>query len=143
VATTANMAGLGLGPLAAGVLAQYAPHPSTLVFGVYLAVLAAAGLLLLLIPETVRTRTRPALRFAGLGVPERGRGEFIAAGVTGFAAFALLGLFSSLVPGFIDCQLHQGSHAVQGAVVFLLLAVGAATQVALSRLRSRRVIWPA
>jgi MFS family permease len=140
VATAANMAGLGLGPLVAGLLAQYAPHPTTLVFEVYLAVLAVAGAALLCIPETVADRTRPAVRFAGLGIPERGRGEFIAAGVAGFAAFALLGLFSSLVPGFIAGQLHQGSHAVQGAVVFLLLAVGAITQVALSRQSSRRVI---
>jgi MFS family permease len=140
VATAANMAGLGLGPLAAGLLAQYAPDPTTLVFEAYLAVLAVAALILLLVPETVPHRTRPALRFAGLGIPERGRGEFIAAGVAAFAAFALLGLFSSLVPGFIAGQLHQGSHAVQGAVVFLLLAVGAVTQVAASRLRSRRLI---
>ncbi|HLK74451.1 MAG TPA: MFS transporter, partial [Streptosporangiaceae bacterium] len=59
VATAANMGGLGLGPLVAGLLAQYAPHPTTLVFEVYLAVLAAAALLLLLVPETVRPRTRP------------------------------------------------------------------------------------
>jgi|SRR5271165_176222 len=140
VATAANMAGLGLGPLIAGLFAQYAPHPTTLVFEVYLAVLAVAGLILFLVPEPVRIRTRPALRFAGLGMPERGRGEFIAAGMAAFAAFALLGLFSSLVPGFIAGQLHQGSHAVQGAVVFLLFAVGTVTQVALSRLPSRRVV---
>jgi len=139
-ATAANMAGLGLGPLAAGLFAQYAPHPTTLVFEVYLAVLVVAGLIVLLVPETVPHRTRPALRFAGLGIPERGRGEFIAAGVAGFAAFALLGLFSSLVPGFLAGQLHQGSHAVQGAVVFLLFAVGTVTQVASSRLRSDRVV---
>lgn len=140
VATAANMAGLGLGPLVAGLLAQFAPDPTTLVFEVYLAALAVAGLVLLLVPETVRTRTRPALRFAGLGIPERGRGEFIAAGVAAFAAFALLGLFSSLVPGFLAGQLHQSSHAVQGGVVFLLLAVGAITQVALSRFNRSRVI---
>jgi MFS family permease len=140
VATAANMAGLGLGPLAAGLFAQYAPHPTTLVFQVYLAVLAVAALIVLLVPETVSRRTRPALRFAGLGIPERGRAEFIAASVAGFAAFALLGLFSSLVPGFLAGQLHQGSHAVQGAVVFLLLAVGAVIQVAVARLRSRRVM---
>jgi MFS family permease len=139
-ATAASMAGLGLGPLVAGLFAQYAPHPTTLVFEAYLAVLAVAGLILLLVPETVRVRTRPALRFAGLGIPDRGRGEFIAAAVAAFAAFALLGLFSSLVPGFIAGQLHQGSHAVQGAVVFLLFAVGTVTQVALSRLPSRRVV---
>lgn len=140
VATAANMAGLGLGPLVAGLCAQYAPHPTALVFEVYLAVLAVAALILLFVPETVRVRTRPALRFAGLGLPERGQSEFIAAGVAGFAAFALLGLFSSLVPGFIAGQLHQGSHAVQGAIVFFLLAVGTVTQVVLSRFSSRRVV---
>jgi MFS family permease len=140
VATAANMAGLGLGPLVAGLFAQYAPDPTRLVFEFYLAVLAVAGMILLLVPETVRVRTRPALRFAGLGIPKRGRGEFIAAGVAAFAAFALLGLFSSLVPGFIAGQLHQGSHAVQGAVVFLLLAVGALTQVTVARFSSRRVV---
>src|SRR5258708_16878003 len=35
---------------------------------------------------------------------------------------------------------HQGSHAVQGAIVFLLLAVGTVTQVALARFSRRRVI---
>jgi MFS family permease len=140
VAPAANMAGLGLGPLVAGLFAQYAPDPTTLVFEVYLAVLAVAALILFLVPETVRARTRPTLHFTGLGVPELGRGEFIAAGVAGFAAFALLGLFTSLVPGFLAGDLHQGSHAVQGAVVFLLLAVGTVTQVALSRFRSRPVI---
>src|SRR6201994_3124168 len=90
VATAANMGGLGLGPLVAGLFAQYAPHPTTLVFEVYLAVLVVAALLLLRVPETVRPRTRPALRFAGLGIPGRGRGEFSAAAVAVFAAFALL-----------------------------------------------------
>jgi len=140
VAPAANMAGLGLGPLVAGLFAQYAPDPTTLVFEVYLGVLAVAALILLVVPETVRVRTRPALHFAGLGIPERGRAEFIAAGVAGFAAFALLGLFTSLVPGFIAGELHQSSHAVQGAVVFLLLAVGTVTQVVLSRFARNRVI---
>jgi MFS family permease len=140
VATAANMGGLGLGPLIAGLFAQYAPQPTVLVFEVYLALLAAAGLCLFLVPEPVSPRQRPALRFAGLGIPEQGRGEFIAAGIGGFAAFALLGLFAALAPTFLGSVLHQNSHAVQGGVVFLLLAVGAATQVALARLNSRRVV---
>ena len=139
-ATAANMGGLGLGPLIAGLLAQYAPHPTTLVFGVYLVILAVAGLCLRFVPETVSPRRRPALRFAGLGLPARGRGQFIAAAVAAFAAFALLGLFSSLVPGFIGGVLHQGSHLVQGAVVFGIFAVGTVTQVALSRFASHRVV---
>jgi len=140
VATAANMGGLGLGPLIAGLFAQYAPHPTTLVFEVYLVILAIAGLSLRLVPETISARRRPVLRFAGLGIPERGRGQFIAAAVAAFAAFALLGLFSSLVPGFIAGALHQGNHAVQGAVVFGMFAAGTITQIALSRVSSRRVI---
>ena len=139
VATAANMGGLGLGPLIAGLFAQYAPHPTTLVFEVYLAVLAVAALCLRFVPETVSPRRPPALRFAGLGIPERGRGQFAAAALAVFAAFALLGLFSSVVPGFIGGVLHQGSHAVQGAAVFAMFAAGTVTQVALSRVGSRRV----
>ena len=139
-ATAVNMGGLGLGPLIAGLFAQYAPHPTVLVFEVYLAMLAVAGLCLFLVPETVSPRRRPTVRFAGLGIPEVGRAEFIAAGVAGFAAFSLLGLFSALAPTFLGTVLHQGSHAVQGAVVFLLLAVGAGTQLLVARFNSRRVV---
>jgi len=140
VATAANMGGLGLGPLIAGLFAQYAPAPTVLVFEVYLGVLAVAGLCLFLVPETVSPRRRPVLRFTGLGIPEQGRSEFIAAGAGGFSAFALLGLFTALVPTFLGDTLHESSHAVQGAVVFLLLAVGTVTQLLLARFSSRRVV---
>jgi len=140
VATAANMGGLGLGPLIAGLFAQYAPDPTVLVFEVYLAVLAAAGLFLFFVPETVSPRHRPTLRLARLGIPELGRGEFVAAGVAAFSAFSVLGLFTALVPTFLGDVLHEGSHAVQGAVVFLLLAVGTVTQLLLSRFSSRRVM---
>jgi MFS family permease len=103
-------------------------------------VLAAACLCLVLVPETVSPRRRPALRFAGLGIPELGRDEFVAAGVAGFAAFSLLGLFSALAPTFLGGVLHENSHAVQGGVVFLLLAAGTVTQLLLSRFSSRRVV---
>jgi MFS family permease len=140
VATAANMGGLGLGTLIAGLFAQYAPHPATLVFAVYLAVLAAAGLCLLFVPETVSPRRRPALHFAGLGIPEQGRGEFIAAGAAAFSAFSLLGLFSALAPTFLGSVLHEHSHAVQGGVVFVLFAAGTLTQLLASRFNSRRVV---
>jgi len=140
MATAANMGGLGLGPLIAGLSAQYAPQPTVLVFEVYLAVLAAAGLCLLFIPETVSPRHRPALRPAGLGIPGPGRAEFIAAAVARFAAFSLLGLFAALAPAFLGSVLREDSHAVQGAVVFGLFAVGTVTQVLLSRFPSRPVM---
>ena len=75
--------------------------------------------------------------FAGLGIPEWGRGEFIAAGVAAFAAFSLLGLFAGLAPTFVASVLHEPNHAVQGAVVFGLLAVGTVQNAARQLYRSR------
>jgi MFS family permease len=141
VATAANMAGLSLGPLIAGLFAQYLPGPTVTVFEAYLGLLAVAALCLVFVPETVGPpRRRPALRFTGLGVPSRGRAEFVAAAVAGFAAFSLLGLFSALAPTFVGDVLHEHSHAVQGGVVFLIAAVGAVTQVLVSRLASHQVM---
>jgi MFS family permease len=140
VSTTANTSGLGLGPLLAGLLAQYAPQPTVLPYLVQLGLVAVAGLGLLVVPETVSGRSALSLRFRGFGIPQAGRAEFIAAGFAGFAAFSLLGLFSALVPTFLVGVLHDTSHATAGTVVFLVSAVGACTQLAGSRLPSRPVI---
>ena len=67
------------------------------------------------------------MRFAGLGIPEQGRGGFIAAAVAGIAAFSLIGLLTALAPTFLGNVLHDSSHAVAGAVVFALLGAGAIT----------------
>ncbi|HEX5289800.1 MAG TPA: MFS transporter [Streptosporangiaceae bacterium] len=140
VATTANVGGLGLGPLVAGLLARYAPEPTVLPFAAQLGLVTVAGLGLLVVPETATARSALSLRFRGLGVPAAGRAEFLAAGFAGFAAFSLLGLFSALAPTFLGSVLHDTSHATAGAVVFLAFGVGAVTQLAGSRLPSRPVM---
>lgn len=140
VATAANIGGLGLGPLIAGLFAQFGPDPTVLVFEVYLAVLAVAAVGLAFVPETVGDRQNLSLRFAGLGIPLVGRSEFISAGVAGFAAFSLLGMFTALAPSFLGDVLHEHSHAVGGAVVFALFGVAAVTQILLARFPSRTVI---
>lgn len=140
VATATNIGGLALGPLIAGLFAQFAPRPTVLVFDVYLGLLAVAGACVFLIPETVSPRRRPTLRAVGLAVPEHGRAEFAAAGLAGFAAFSVLGLYSALAPAFLGNVLHQHSHLLDGAVVFLLFGVATVTQVAVFRLPSRPVV---
>jgi MFS family permease len=140
VSSAVNTGGLGLGPLLAGLLAQYAPQPTVLPYLVQLGLVAVAGLGLLAVPETVSKRSALSLRFHGFGIPEVGRSEFIAAGFAGFAAFSLLGLFSALVPTFLVSVLHDSSHALAGTVVFLVFAVSVCTQLAGSRLPSRPVI---
>ena len=53
VSSAANLGGLALGPLLAGLLSQYAPAPTVLPFVVQLGLVAVAGLGLLVVPETV------------------------------------------------------------------------------------------
>jgi MFS family permease len=134
VATASNLGGIGFGPLAAGLLAQFAPAPLRLpylVFGIALLVLAAA---VALSPETVR-RTGPRARYRPqrIVVPERERATFYAATLAGMAAFAVFGVFNSLVPTFLAGVLHESSHAVAGAVPFAAFAGGAFAQIAGAR----------
>jgi MFS family permease len=140
VATAANMGGLGLGPLIAGLFAQFGPNPTVLVFEVYLVVLAVAAVALAVVPETVPQRQPLTLRFTGLGIPAIGRSEFMAAGVAGFAAFSLLGLFTSLAPTFLGGILHEHSRAVSGAVVFLIFGAATVTQLLVAGFPSRPVV---
>jgi MFS family permease len=58
VATAANMGGAGLGPLIAGLFAEYLPQPTVLVFEVYLGLLTIAALAVAFVPETVTRRQR-------------------------------------------------------------------------------------
>lgn len=136
VATAATTGGLGLGPLIAGLFAQFGPHPTVLVFQAYIVLLLLAGLGLAVVPETVRTRTRLRLQFVGFGIPRDARAPFLAASVAGFAALALLGLFTALAPSFLGGALHQRNHAVSGFVVFLIFAASTLTQLTMSRLPS-------
>jgi MFS family permease len=140
VATAVNIGGLALGPLVAGLFAEYGPNPTVLVFEVYLGILALAAMALLLFPETGAERRPLSLRFSGLGIPTTGRPEYLAAGLAGFAAFSLLGLFSALAPSFLGQVLHEENHAVAGAVVFALFATATATQLLVASFNSRPVV---
>jgi MFS family permease len=132
-ATAATTGGLGLGPLLAGWLAENAPNPTVLVFQVHLVLLALAAAALAVVPETVSIRRRPVLRFAGFRIPQPARREFVAAGATGFAALALMGLFTALAPSFLRGELQVTRPFLGGLVVFLLFATSTLTQIALGR----------
>jgi MFS family permease len=135
-----NTGAAALGPLMAGLFAQYLPQPTVTVFEVYLVLLAAAALSLAFVPETVTRRERLRIRFTGLAIPADSRREFIAAGVAAFAAFAVNGLFASLAPDFTTAMLHHPNYAVAGAVTCLFFAAGAVAAVSLARLNSRPVL---
>lgn len=128
-----QMIGLGLGPLLAGMLAEYAALPTLLSYYVLLGLLAAAALALIMAPETVPQR-RSLSFIPRIGVPHGKRAAFISLAATGFCIFALTGLFTSLVPSVLQQRLHNTSHAVAGAVAFELFLLGALTELALRRM---------
>ncbi len=134
VATAVNMLGLGLGPLIAGLLAQYALLPFRLVFLFDLFLLALATLGLLFTPETVKAAGAPDLSPQRLVVPREVRNVFIPASIAGFAGFAVFGFFTAVTPAFLGKLLRIPNLAVTGAVVFLVFAASAAGQLALERI---------
>lgn len=140
IATAANFAGLGIGAVIAGLLADYAPHPLRTPFVVYLAALLLTLILLAFAGETV-PRPLDALRQVSLrpraAVPTAIRTAFVAPAVTGFGAMALVAFFAALVPSVLANELHETSHAVAGGV-FLELAVTVAIVIALTRSLSSR-----
>jgi MFS family permease len=140
VAAAVSTGSAALGPLMAGLFAEYLPQPTVGVFKAYLGLLAVAALALAFVPETVGNRERPSLRFTGLAIPADGRREFIAAGVAAFAAYALNGLFASLAPGFTTAMLHHPNYAVAGAITCLFFAAGTVAALSLARFNSRPVL---
>ncbi|WIX98478.1 MFS transporter [Amycolatopsis mongoliensis] len=130
-ASGANLGGLALGTVVAGVFAEFAPDPTHLVYWCYLGTLVPATVAIVATPETVRAPRsfavavrRPAMP-AGSG-PRR---QFLSAAAAVFAAFAVNGLFSSLVPGFLRDGMHVRSAVAVGAEVGLLFAVALAAQL--------------
>lgn len=147
LATTANFIGIGVGPLIAGVLAQYAPAPLRTSYVVYLALVALVAWRIALLDETVRepvTRFRDMSFRPRLGVPRGIRKQFVAPAVAGFATFALVGYYAALAPSLLSEDLGIASPAVAGAVVAELFLVAAASVVATRRLPSRTaMLWGA
>jgi len=143
LATAANFTGLGIGALAAGVLAEYVAWPLQLPFAVYLAALAAVMVLVWLAPETV-SRPKASMKDVSfkprVSVPEEIRRKFVAPVVTGFGSMALVGFYAALAPTLLANQLHITNHAIAGTV-FLELAVVVAGAIIVTRtLASRRAM---
>nr|WP_241830277.1 MFS transporter [Parafrankia colletiae] len=150
VPTIANMGGLGLGPLLAGVIARYGPDPLQLTYVINLALLVPAVLGVLLAPETVSRQARASVAQGAGGarllsrprVPSAARAVFVRAALAGFAGFAVLGLFTAVGPAFLAQTLDEHNPLVTGLVVAAVFAGSALGQV-LARRTGHAVGLPA
>src|SRR6202035_2508577 len=140
VASGSNMTGLGLGPLTAGLFAEYVAMPLHSVFWAYLGICAVALAAVLVIPETVRSPDRAISFRPRLAAPPEVRTVMLGACLGVFAAFSVLGLFSSLVPTFLHGILGVHNLALVGGASFLIFMIAAITQAVSAGLRSRRSV---
>jgi len=116
VATAANMGGLGLGPVVAGALGEYAVWPLHLAYAVHLGLLLLAVLGVAMASETVTRPPRVRLRIQRLKVPAEVRGVFVPAVIAGFAGFAVLGFFTATAPAFMSQVLGYSNLLAIGLV---------------------------
>jgi MFS family permease len=140
VAVVVNLGGLGLGTLLAGLLADHFGSALRLPFIVDLCLLGPALLGLLVTPETVHRQAAFRLRIQRLRVPPEVRSVFIRGAAAGFGSFAVAGVFSSVAPVFLGQVLGRTSHALAGAIVFILFSSSIVGQLVVSRLSDRRAL---
>jgi MFS family permease len=143
VGTAANLGGLGIGPLLAGLLAQYAGHALVLPYLVAEALMLVGALALAAAPETatvLRGGMRPAYRPQRVSVPEAHRQRFLAAATAGGVVFAVFGMFTAVAATLLVDILHDNSHAVAGVVVFAVFGASAVAQILLNRTSRRAQI---
>ena len=139
VASAGNLGGLAVGGVMSGLLAEYVAAPLRTVFAVFIVALLVVSILLLRVNETV---ARKVHRVADLelrprvGVPPDIRFPFVAPACMAFAAFALGGFVSALIPGLITQELHVANVAVVGGVVTVFFLVACLTAALSRKLRS-------
>jgi predicted MFS family arabinose efflux permease len=127
LAIAANLGGLAMGPLLAGLLAQYVPAPLRTAYVVELVLLVAGLAAFPLLPETVRRR-RLQLDFAGLRLPAEVRPVFLPAATAGIAAFAVSGVFGAVGPAMLGEILGITAPTASGVLVATLFLTSVAGQ---------------
>ena len=138
VATIANIGGLSLGPVVAGLLVQYAPHPLILPFVVHIAAMLVAAVAVLLVPETSSRSGRIGLQ--RLSIPPVVRPVFITAATAAFAGFTVTGLFMAVAPSFLSTVIGIGNHAVAGLVASTIFVASAIAQICARRTNAQRAV---
>jgi MFS family permease len=133
-----NLGGLAIGPVVGGILVQYVSSPLTVPYLIFLVLLIISGIAVALVPETVeRQEERPAYRPQRVSLPRASRPVFFGATTGGFAAFAIMGLFTALAPTLLAQVFHEISKLLGGIATASVLAAGAVAQIVFARLATR------
>jgi len=141
VATSANIGGLALGPLIAGLVARYVGDPLTTPFVVLLVALVAGTALVALSPEGhPAIQPRPKYHPQRLAAPPNARRQFAAAATGVLTAFSVGGLFAGLAGTYLARSLHHPSPALTGLAIFLTFGAGVLVQTTTTHWPAHRLV---
>ncbi len=139
VGSATTIAGLGLGPLAGGLLAQLLPQPLLVPYLFFGLMALLAGAMLIALPADGPARSirgfRPALRFH-MPTDETAH-PFLLASISVFMGYTLLSLFASLAPSFFAQLFPWHGPAISGVGVATMFAGSALSQILFRKMRSR------
>jgi MFS family permease len=132
VGVAAPLSGLAAGAIVSGLLVQYAPDPTRLVYWLLLGGFALATMLAAAVPETVRGDGSWVAGFRPrVAVPRALRTAFLAAIPCLVATWALGGLILSLGPSLTAGVLGDTSHLAGGLPIFVMAGISALASVRL------------
>lgn len=142
LATASVAGGLGIGTLVAGAAVQLSTHANTWVFATLAAVMAAALVFVLCLPETAERRrgARASLAPRPSKVPGPVRSEFLA-GVPGhIATWMFAAFFLGLAPAVLRAQADVTGGLVVGFTTFLAPFTAAVSTFVFARYDPRRSV---
>lgn len=122
----APLLGMASGGLGSGLLVEFAPRPTQLIYLVMLGLMVLQALYVWRLPETV-SRIPGALKSLAptLHVPEQARRALWLAMPLNVAVWALGGFFSSLAPSLVRAATGSTSHLIGGGLVAVVTLSGA------------------
>ncbi len=132
MAALAQAGGSAAGPIAAGMLAEWAPAPRVLCYLIVLSLTMLGALAVLRIPEPGRV-SRGRWKIQRPHVPPEIRVRFARLSVTSASVWAICALFLSVVPSYAAELLDTHNLALLGSVCGLILAASCVAQLAARR----------
>ncbi|MEU1081664.1 MFS transporter [Streptomyces sp. NPDC005908] len=130
------------GAMVSGLLVQYLPAPTRLVYLVLLGVFVLQALAVLAMRETV-SRQRGALASMApeFKLPRTARSAVAIAAPVMFAVWALTGLYAALGPAIIRTLVHSSSVVWGGLPLFVLASAAGLAVVLLRGTATRKVMY--
>lgn len=135
------MTGTASGALVSGLLVQYLPDPTHLVYLVIFVIFVLQGIGVLLMRETATPEpgALASLR-PRLGVPRVARGPLLVAVPVLVAVWALAGFYGSVIPAVVSVLAGSRSPVLGGLAMFVLAGSGVLSVLPLREAAPRRVM---